>query len=248
MSVKKKHKRKRSLSEEEKKRKTELYNERVKRKKREKRVFYLEILLVIVLVLSLILVAFILGFQVGSYAVKIYIAIILIIFALLSDRSGIRSILFSKCPDRFPFSGFLKSDTQNRSFLMELARTCFYISTALFLAQMLFCKIWSVIMIISIAIGFFYVVTDTDNRYTFDKFSKCSDTTMFLIIGPLFQIEIMSEYSFYAPIMPTLIGTAVLLVLYMLFARNPHKKDLTFEIVIFAPLNIILICFLFSFL
>ena len=140
MSDKKKHKRKRSLSEEEKKRRTELYNERVKRKKRKKRVFYLKILLFIVLVLSLILVAFILGFQVGSHAVKIYIAIILIIFALLSDRSGIRSILLSKYPDKFPFSGFLKSDTQNRSFLMEFARTCFYISTALFLHKCYFAK------------------------------------------------------------------------------------------------------------
>lgn len=248
MSDKKKHHRKRPLSEDEKKRRLELHNERVKRKKHKRRIFFIEVFLAIFLVILLIIVAFLLGFHVGSHAVKVYIAVILIVSALLTDRSGIRSLLFSKYPDRFPCSNYLKKDAPNRSFLMELARTCFYISMALFLAEMSFLKIWSAIMIISIAIGFFYVVTDTDDRYTFDKFSKCSDTTMFLIVGPFFGVEMMSERSFHPPIMPALIGTIVLLILYVLFAHNPNKRDLTFEMLVFAPMNIILICFLLSIL
>lgn len=246
MSDKKKHRKKRPLSEEEKKRRTELRDERVRRKKHKKRISYLEILVAFLLALTLIFVAFILGFQVGSYTVKIYIAVVLIIFALLSDRSGIRTFLFRKYPDKFLFSNFLKKETPNRSFFMELARTFFYISFALFLSEAPFCKIWVLIMMITIAIGFFYVITDIDNCYTFDKFSKGSDTTMFLLVSGLFGMASESEYSFHATMPPILIGTSVLFVLYLIFARNPHKVKLAFEMLIFVPLSIMFVCFLFS--
>jgi hypothetical protein len=246
MSDKKKHKRKKPLSEEEKKLRIELHNQRIKFKKHKRRMFYIKILLVFLSILLLITMAFFLGYKSGSNAVHIYIAVILIIFALLSDRSGIRTFLFSKYPNAFPFSESLKKDNPNRSFMMELARTCFYISLALFFSHAPFSKVFAIIMIIAIVIGFYYLITDIDDCYTFDKFSKGSDTTIFLIIGGLFALEMMSEYSFHVPIEPIVIGTLVLFALYAVFARNPHKGELLFEMLVFAPLDIMLIWFLIS--
>lgn len=110
----------------------------------------------------------------------------------------------------------------HRSFLMELCRTiCYYSLGLLVLCPKLF-AVWSVICVITIAIGYAYVVFDRNDEYALDKFSKYSDTTTFLIlvcIPGCAMLESLEAVHLFG----TFFGGVILTVLYLLFGCSKNK-------------------------
>lgn len=228
----------------EQERRKQLHDERVRRKKREKRLFWLRLLIIALLVLLLISINIILAITGHSRAMCVLDTILGLIAATLTDRSGIREILFSWYPERFLLSSTLKKHIPDRSFLIELARTiCYYAVGAMLLWNRLF-DFCVPICVITIVIGYVYLIFDQNDRYTFDKFSKCSDTMMYLIIVGLFGLE----YSYAAheaaldiPISAVVIGSILVTAAYLLFARSDKKIERALEMLIFSAIDIMTI-------
>lgn len=242
MSTKRRHHRRKPLSAAEQERRKQLHDERVRRKKREKRLFWLKLLIIALLVLLLISINIILAFIGHTRAMCVLDTILGLIAATLTDRSGIREILFSWYPERFLFSSTLKKHIPDRSFLIELARTiCYYAVGAMLLWNRL-CDFCAPICVITIVIGYVYLIFDQNDRYTFDKFSKCSDTMMYLIIVGLFGLEYsyaVHEAALDIPISAVVIGSILVTAAYLLFARSDKKIERAIETLFFSAIDII---------
>lgn len=251
MSTKRKHRRRKPLTAAELERRKQLHDERVRRKKREKRLFWLKLLIIALLVLLLISINIILAITEHTRAMCVLDTILGLIAATLTDRSRIREILFSWYPERFLFSSTLKKHIPDRSFLIELARTiCYYAVGAMLLWHRLY-DLCASICVITIVIGYVYLVFDQDDRYTFDKFSKCSDTTMYLIIVGLFGIAYFNaahEEGEDIPIIAVVIGSIRVTAAYLLFARSDKKIERAFEMLIFSAIDIMTIISLIQFI
>lgn len=243
MSKKRRHHRRKPLTAAELERRKQLHDERVRRKKREKHFFWLELLVIALLILLLISFNIILAITGHTRATCVFDAILGIIAATLTDRSGIREILFSWYPECFLFSSTLKKHVTDRSFLIELARTiCYYAVGAMLLWNRLY-DFCAPICVITIVIGYVYLVFDQDDRYTFDKFSKCSDTMMYLIIVGFFGLgySAMHEAAPDIPITAVVIGSILVTAAYLLFARSDKKIGRAFEMLIFSAIDIMTI-------
>ena len=244
MSTKRRHHRRKPLTVAEQERRKQLHDERVRRKKREKRLFWLKLLIIALLVLLLISISIILAITGHTRAMCVFDTILGLIAATLTDRSGIREILFSWYPERFLFSSTLKKHVPDRSFLIELARTiCYYAFGAMLLWNRLY-DLCAPICVITIVIGYVYLVFDQNDRYTFDKFSKCSDTMMYLIIVGLFGMAYCHEAheaELDIPIISVVIGSILVTAAYLLFARSDKKIERAFEMLIFSAIDIMTI-------
>lgn len=244
MSTKRRHHRRKPLTAAESERRKQLHDERVRRKKREKRFLRFKFLIISLLVLLLISFNIILAITGHTRAMCVFDTVLGLIAATLTDRSGIREILFSWYPEHFLFSSTLKKHVPDRSFLIELARTiCYYAVGAMLLWNRLY-DFCAPICVITIVIGYVYLVFDRNDRYTFDKFSKCSDTMMYLIIVGFFGLgysDAAHEAAPDIPITAVVIGSILVTAAYLLFARSDKKIERAFEMLIFSAIDIMTI-------
>ncbi len=196
-------------------------------------------ILAILAVVLLISVSFFLAFSGHTHAMCIYDTVLGLIAATLTDRSGIRELLFAWYPERFPFADFLKKHVPDRSFLIELARTiCYYALGAMLLWERLY-TVCALVCVIAIVIGYVYLIFDQDDRYTFDKFSKCSDTTMYLIVAGYFGMAYFYGTQPDVPIVAVAVGSILVTAAYLLFAKSEKKIERAFEMLLFSAIDLI---------
>lgn len=228
----------------EKERRKRLHDERVRRKKREQRLFWYKIILTVLAVLLLISVSFFLAFSGHIRAMCVYDTVWGLIAVTLTDRSGIRELLFAWYPERFPFAGFLKKHVSDRSFGIELARTlCYYALGAMLLWERLYTAC-ALVCVAAILIGYVYLIFDQDDRYTFDKFSKCSDTPMYLIVAGVLGLANLEGTQLDIPVIPIAVGSVLVTAAYLLFAKSEKKIERAFEMLFFSALDFIAIVML----
>lgn len=237
MSKKRKHRRRKPLPPEVLEQRRILRGERVKRRKKEKRIFWLKIAAIILSIILLFAIGIVTAVLYGDHAALIYCSVVVFIAATVTDRS-VRSIIFSLYPDKFIFSEYLKKSYPQRSFLMELARTVCYYSLCLIVLCEKLSAIWTVMCIASMAVGYVYIIFDRDDKYTFDKNSKYSDTSMFLIFTALFGMAAANADSTIVPLSAVVCGAAIITTMYILFGKNDKKIELTFETALFSSLDI----------
>lgn len=180
---KRKYRRKKPLSEEEKECRRQLAEERNKRIILERKRNIREIVIIIT-AFVLILAVIILSAVSDIFLILLLAAVIIFIF--LFDKSGIRDFVFKHYPDSFPFAEKIKSHNPERAVLMELASTFSYYSLILILLEHKFSFVWTIIWLVCIITGFYYILTDGSEKYSLEKGAEFEDSAMFLFITPAF--------------------------------------------------------------
>lgn len=177
---KRKHRRKKPISEEEKERRRQLAEKRKERQKREKRQLTAE------LITGTLIGIIFLGVTILSAIFKpdfllIFYVVISALAIFLFDQSGIRSFLFSWYPDSFIFADELKSHDTNRALPMQLASTTGWtmFMLLLFSRNRIFTAIW----LICVGVGLYYMFTREE--YSFDD-GEYKGSAGFLLITPTF--------------------------------------------------------------
>lgn len=237
MSDKKNYRRRKPLSVDELERRKKLQEERIFRKKREKKLFWCKAAVIVVAVVLWLMGMFLIDSYGGGYAMLVYVAIVGIIVVLMTDRCGLRSTLFKYYPDRFLFAENLKKKDTGRCFFMELARTVCYFSMCLIVLWQSLSAIGAVLCIVSMIIGYFYIITDRNDKYTFDKFSKYSDTAMFLILAGIFGLASTDEMKSF-PWAGVILGAVIITVLYLIFGESKKKVEHTISVAVFSTLDV----------
>lgn len=233
----KKYHRRKPLSEYERERRKKLRLERKTRKKREKRIFWLKLLVISIIVVLAYAGMFIIDILFGGRAMMMYLVTAMAVTATLTDRCGIRRFLFSLYPDRFWFAEYLKRSYPERSFPMELTRTVSYYSMCMMIFCWKFIKLWGAILIITMVVGFVYIIFDRDDCYTFDKTSKFSDTTIFLVLSGMLGLGYASEVRD-IPLAGIAVGTLIVTLMYIIFGENKKKLEQTISVALFSDLDI----------
>lgn len=237
MSKKRKQHRRKPLSANELERRRKLHDERIKRKKKEKWIFLIKIAVIVVSIIVLFTIGIVIDVLRGNHAMIVYISVVTVIITTITDRSGLRTILFSFYPDKFLFSEYLKKSYPQRSFLMELSRTICYYALCLIIICEKLSALWAVLCIVAMIIGYVYIIFDRNDRYTFDKNSKFSDTSMFLIFAGLVGMGSVDQISI--PLSVVVCGAFFFTVLYLIFGKNKRKIELAFEVAIFSSMDIL---------
>ena len=220
--VSKKPKKRKQLSAYEIERRHKLREQRKVQLKKEKRLFWIKAVIIAVSFVSFFIGIFLIDWHFNGDGLIIYLAIVLIVAATFTDRCGIRRMIFYFYPEDFIFGDYLKKSYPQRSFLMELCRTICYYSLALLSLCPKLSAVWAVICVITIAIGYAYVVFDKNDEYTLDKFSKYSDTTTFLILVCIPGCAMLESLEA-VHLFETFFGGVILTVLYLLFGCSKNK-------------------------
>ncbi len=233
----KKYKRHKSLSEHEIQRRHELRVKHEFERKKRTRLFWIETAVLLIAFLLFFVGIFFVDYYFEENAMITYIAVLIMAFAVITDRSGLRKIIFRYYPENFLFSNYLKKSYPKRAFLMELSRTAGYFSLSLIILCTKLSILWIVINIICVVIGYVFVLTDRDDKYTFDKYSDFSDTTIFLMITGMIGISIadsLKDIHF----VPMILGGLIANIIYILIGESKHKVGNAISIFIFSALNI----------
>ena len=238
MRTKRKHRRRRPLTAAEQERRARLRDARAVRKKREKRAFWGKLLLAALLVLLLVISNVLLAVTGHAHAMCVLDTVLGLIAAVLTDRSGIREVLFAWYPDHAPCAAILKKHVPDRSFPIELARTLCYLAMGVMLLWERSYVVCAPVCAAAIVVGYGYVIFDQDDRYTFDKFSKFSETTMYLLLVGLFGIAFADEAALGVPLRITVIGSILVTAAYLLFARSDKKLERAVEMLILSGIDI----------
>ncbi|MGN1481567.1 hypothetical protein [Porcipelethomonas sp.] len=239
---KRKYKRKKALSAKEQARRRILREKRKERKKRENRFFWVQIwggIGLVAVAFVLLIIFCIVSAKTDTNAVGVYIVAADILFISFNDKSGIRSFVFRRYPDNFIFAEYLKSCDKKRAFPMEIANTVGCYSSVLSLIWHKLSAFWTVIWIICIIVGFYYIITDTDFKYTFNKTSDYMDSSLFLMFTPLYMgLFHLENIDFNKKIAVfTIAICAVITGLFLLFSSSYNEKtSLIFDTMLFSAL------------
>ena len=234
MGSKHRHRRRKRLSSEEAARRQRLREQRAETKRRKKRFLAVKILLGILAGVLVLGFSLYLGISGHEHAMYRYDTVLILIAAVLTDRSGFRELLFMRYPEHFPFADFLKRHISGRRFWMELARTIFYAAIcAIALWERLY-PFCAPVVVGTIVIGYGYLITDQNDLYTFDKTSAVSDTALYLIFAGLFGIAFFSRQQGQVPSLPVLIGSLLITAAYLLFAKSDKKIPRALELYILS--------------
>ena len=182
---KRKHRRKKPISAEEKERRKQLAQKRNERIIFEKKRNIIEIVIIItafVLILATIILSAV------SDIFLIFLLTYIIIFIFMFDKSNIRDFVFRHYPENFPFAEKIKNHNPERAVLMEIASTFSYYVLILIILEHKFKFIWTIIWLICIIIGFYYILTDGSERYSLEKGAEFEDSTLFLFITPIWVL------------------------------------------------------------
>lgn len=203
-----KYKRKKQISLEEKERRRQLAEERKERQKLEKK-RNIRDAIAITLGIILFFVILILSAIFNEKLLLIFFIASAVILTLLLDQSGIRSFIFRWYPDRFLFADYLKKHDAERAVPMQLASTA---SWYMFMIMLLFSRrsIFSVIWLICIGVGLYYMLTD--ERYSLEKGAKYECSMLYLLITPIYVL-IMVIYNVRIT-MPFIAFTVVFIVVF----------------------------------
>lgn len=182
---KRKYRRKKPISPEEKERRKLLAQKRNERIMLERKRNIRETV-IIVTAFVLILATIILSAVSDIFLIFLLIAIIIFIF--MFDKSGIRDFVFRHYPENFPFAEKIKSHNPDRAVPMELASTFSYYALILMILEYKFEFIWTIIWLICIAIGFYHILTDGSERYSLEKGAEFEDSAMFVLITPVWVL------------------------------------------------------------
>lgn len=234
----KKPRKRKLLSEHEAERRRKLREQRIINRKNEKRLFWIKVLFFTILFLLFFVGMFVIDWNYGGKGLLIYLAVVLIITTTFTDRCGIRRILFQYYPEHFIFGDYLKRRYPERSFLMELSRTFCYYSLALLMLCPRLSVIWIVIYVITTIIGYAYLLFDRNDEYAFDKASKYSDTTTFLVIGCIpgcVLLERLAVKQYFAAFLVAVILTAS----YLLSTKSKRKVSNACLMFVLSLMNII---------
>lgn len=182
---KRKYRRKKPISAIEKERRKILAQKRKERKKLEKRRCIKEFITIAILCI-LILTVIILS-AVSDIFLILLLAII-IIFIFICDKSGMRAFVFSHYPENFPFAENLKKYNSDRAVPMELASTFSYYALILIIFEHKLSFFWTIIWLVCITTGWYYILTDGDEKYALEKEAEFDDSTLFLLITPIWVL------------------------------------------------------------
>lgn len=211
---KRKHQRKKQISADEKERRQKLAEKRKERQKREKK-RNIRDAIAFIAGLILLSVVFILCAIFSEKLLIIFFVVISALAILLFDQSGIRSLIFRWYPDRFPFSDELKKHDHERTLPMQLASTtgwCMFIFMLLSRN-----RIFSVIWLICIITGLYYMLTD--ERYSLEKGAKYECSLLYLLLTPTYVL-LMLIYNVRIT-MPFIAFTVIFTVIYnIVYAVN----------------------------
>ncbi|MDE7097645.1 MAG: PRA1 family protein [Ruminococcus sp.] len=217
---KRKHRRKKQLSDEEKEHRRQLAEKRKERQKLEKKRMIAEFSAV-TLTGIIFLAIMILSAIFNPKLLVIFLIAVAVIFILLLDQSGIRSFLFRWYPDKFVFAEELKEHDTKRSVPMQLAST---ISWYMFML-MLFShsSIFSVIWLICVGVGLYYMLTD--ERYSLEKGAKYECSLLYLLLTPIYVlIMVMYNVRITKPfIVFTAVFTVIFSLIYAVCIHNGNK-------------------------
>lgn len=241
MSRKRNFKRKKPISSDEIERRKNKKAERIERKKQEKKFFWKKCLEKFSIFVFMILISVLIFKYCKTKTIINYYIFIAVIIITVTDKCGLCKIIFKYYPNKFPLSAYLKKDYPERAFGMELSRTlCYYSLCFAVIFPKLMC-IWSLVYTATIIIGYNYIISDKHNEYTFDKFSKFSDTPFFLILSGLigFLWADANSLNLFSCIPWVVLGSAIITILYLVFAENKNKAEIAFQTAFFSALNIL---------
>lgn len=182
---KRNHRHKKTVSAIEKERRKILAQKRKERKKLEKRRCIKEF--IAIAVLCILIFAVIILSAVSDIFLILLLAII-IIFIFICDKSGIRAFVFSNYPDSFPFAESLKKYNPDRALPMELASTLSYYALILIIFENKFSFIWTIIWLVCIITGWYYILTDSSEKYSLEKGAEFENSTLFILITPIWVL------------------------------------------------------------
>lgn len=217
---KRKHRRKKQISDEEKERRRQLAEQRKERQKLEKKRMIAEFSAVI-LIGIIFLAIMILSAIFYEKLLLIFFITISAVAIFLFDESGIRSFLFRHYPDRFIFADYLKNHDTKRAVPMQLAST---ISWYMFMLMLFSSRsIFSVIWLICIGVGLYYMLTTEE--YSLEKGAKYSCSVLFLLITPmLLSVALMYNVRITKPfIVFTAVFTVIFSIIYAVCVHNGNK-------------------------
>lgn len=204
---KRKHKRRKPISAEEKERRRQLAEERKERQKLEKK-RNIRDAIAITLGIILFSVILILSAIFNEKLLLIFFIASAVIITLMLDQSGIRSFIFRWYPDRFLFADYLKKHDAERAVPMQSASTIGWYAFMLTLFSRR--SIFSVIWLICIGVGLYYMLTD--ERYSLEKGAKYECSMLYLLITPIYVL-IMVIYNVRIT-MPFIAFTVVFIVVF----------------------------------
>lgn len=223
-----KYKRKKQISLEEKERRRQLAEERKERQKLEKK-RNIRDAIAITLGIILFSVILILSAIFNEKLLLIFFIASAVILTLMLDQSGIRSFIFRWYPDRFLFADELKKHDPNRAVPMQLASTTGWFTFML----MLFSRhiIFSVIWMICIGVGLYYMLTD--ERYSLEKGAKYECSMLYLLITPIYVL-IMVIYNVRIT-MPFIAFTALFTLIFsIIYAIHIYNGNQIFTRIIYG--------------
>lgn len=225
---KRKHKRRKPISLEEKERRRQLAEERKERQKLEKKRLIAEVI-VGTLTGIIFLAIMILSAIFKPKLLLIFFIASAVILTLLLDQSGIRSLVFCWYPDRFLFADYLKKHDTERAVPMQLASTTgWYMFMLMLFSQH---SIFSVIWLICIGVGLYYMLTD--ERYSLEKGAKYECSLLYLLITPIYVL-IMVIYNVRIT-MPFIAFTALFTLIFsIIYAIHIYHGNQVFTRIIYG--------------
>ena len=182
-------KKKHTLSPEEKLRNEELKQKRLEKQriqKKEERISFIKLFLPFLLLALLFIAFMIIDIICDTDYLALYFEVALLIGIILSDNSGLRSIIFKCLPNKFLFSDFLKNtETANRH-TVEICKTISFLSiwSVIFLDKWM--PVFTLLWIISTLIIFLFSIFDSETSMSKDKDTFTASGAVILFL-PIFS-------------------------------------------------------------
>ncbi|MDE5569708.1 MAG: hypothetical protein K2J47_03580 [Ruminococcus sp.] len=217
-----KHKRRKPISAEEKERRRQLAKERKKRQKLEKK-RNIRDAIAITLGIILFSVILILSAIFNEKLLLIFFIASAVILTLLLDQSGIRSLIFRWYPDRFLFADYLKKHDTERAVPMQLANTISWCMFMLIIFEIRYKYIWTIIWLICIGVGLYYMLTTEE--YSLEKGAKYECSVLFLLITPTFLLlAVINNVRITIPFIAfTAVFTVIFSIIYAIHIYNGNQ-------------------------
>ena len=227
---KRKHKRRKPISAEEKERRRQLAEERKERQKLEKKRLTIEVI-VITLIIILFFGVLALSAIFSPKLLLIFFIVSAVILTLLLDQSGIRNLIFRWYPDRFLFADYLKNHDTERAVPMQLANTISWGMFMLIIFEIRYKYIWTIIWLICIGVGLYYMLTTEE--YSLEKGAKYECSVLFLLITPTFLL--LAEIYNVRITIPFIAFTAVFTVIFsIIYAVQVYHGNQVFARIIYG--------------
>lgn len=232
----KKFKMKKPLTVKEQARRQALREKRAQRKRLEKKAFRRNVLVFTLLFIGA--AAVFVALAVYDDMLFLYaLGIVFLIGILLCDNGGLRSTLFSRYPESFPFADKLKRPDNGQCMAVELSKTIGYYSVLfyIFIAELrvVFAALW----LICCAVALLHLIFDEETAIRPENQRGLSTAGDLVLLTSLIMTATSIENftSIGRLLILTGIFTAVTTVLYLVFTRTWHEhKDHIFVFILSA--------------